>query len=66
MGFIEVHVHNSGRKVSINTDNISQVGIMNGHGIVHRVDGGSVETEENYVDLLALVSKAEGSDELRK
>lgn len=57
MFLLEFHLFDNGRKISINSDAIAQVGIISGtqvnaHAIIHRMDGGYVEVQEKYEDVV--------------
>jgi predicted transcriptional regulator len=52
MKLVEFTVYNVGSLVSVNPEAVSQVGMMkDGHAIIHRIDGVSVETSETYEEV---------------
>lgn len=62
-GYLLVRVFATAEPVALRADNISQVGSMGDnrgpsaeHGYVLRVDGGSLETVENFAELLGLIA----------
>lgn len=61
MKLVEFFVFSSGSPISINPDAVSQVSVLKGmiveeHAIIHRLDGGSVEVKELYVEVVKKLS----------
>ena len=52
---IEFHVLNSGWRVSVNPEAITQVSDLEGHAEIVRSDGGDVEVRETYENVLSQI-----------
>jgi hypothetical protein len=55
MNWFEVQVWADGptvNKILVNAEAVSQLGSMKDHGVIVRLDGGTVETVEDYPELI--------------